>query len=245
MISDRPNSTANTNDFEFDALGEAHNYRAALFEEFGPFLRGNVAEIGAGIGQMSECLVRLPAVKHAVAVEPESSYCAKHRKRLPGYDLIEGTAADLPKGSKWDALLSINVLEHIKDDEGELARYSDLLIANKGSLCLFVPARPEIYAPIDKDFGHFRRYTKPELRKKLLTAGFGIQRLHYFNSIGYFAWWSNFCLLKKRGFEVGKVRTFDRWIFPVIHTIESRILRPPFGQSLLAVATVGIKSPSL
>jgi hypothetical protein len=42
--------------------------------------------------------------------------------------------------------------------------------------------------------------------------------------------------LKKREFEREKVRAFDRVIFPVVHSVESKILRPPFGQSLLAIA---------
>ena len=103
-------------------------------------------------------------------------------------------------------------------------------------LCLFVPARPEIYAPIDKDFGHFRRYTRPELKGKLFRAGFQVERLWYFNFVGYFAWWFNFRLLKKREFEREKLRLHDRAIFPVVHWLESKVLRPPFGQSLLAVA---------
>jgi len=77
------------------------------------------------------------------------------------------------------------------------------------------------------------------LRSKLGAAGFKIERLHYFNSLGYFAWWLNFCLLKKRGFEPAKVRLYDRFIFPVVHALERKALRPPFGQSLLAVGRAG------
>jgi hypothetical protein len=111
-----------------------------------------------------------------------------------------------------------------------------LLRPRHGALCLFVPARPEIYAPMDKDFGHFRRYKSDELRDKLRRAGFTIERFHYFNLVGYFAWWLNFCLLKKRVFEAQKVRAYDRIIFPIVHRLESKLLRPPFGQSLLTVA---------
>ncbi len=236
MMSEPPNVMAETEDFEFAALAEARNYRAALFTEFGPFLRGEVIEVGAGIGQMTEHLVRLPQVKRALAVEPDSGFCSKHRTRFPSHEILEGTAADLPLGTACDAILSINVLEHVRDDEGELKRYAGLLRARQGALCLFVPARPEIYAPIDQDFGHFRRYTRTELRRKLLGAGLEIVLLHYFNFAGYFAWWLSFCLLCKRRFNVAAVRFFDRVIFPVVHTFESKLLRPPFGQSLLAVA---------
>ena len=142
----------------------------------------------------------------------------------------------MPAGSFFDGALCLNVLEHIREDEVELRKFAKLLAPRKGTLCLFVPARPEIYAPIDKDFGHFRRYTRGELRRKLVDAGFHIERLHYFNCVGYFAWWLNFCVLKKREFEVAKVRAFDRVIFPVVHGLESRMVRPPFGQSLMAIA---------
>lgn len=235
-MSNTLNIIADTDDFEFEALQAAKNYRAALLKEFRDFLRGNVLEIGAGIGQMSEELVRIPEVKRAVAVEPEPAYCARHRHRLPGHELVEGTVEEVPAGTEWNAIVSINVLEHIRDDDDELYRYGELLRPLHGAVCLFVPARPEIYAPIDKDFGHFRRYTRGELRRKLVRAGFEIVSLHYFNLVGYFAWWLNFCLLKKRLFEGKKVAFFDRIIFPVVNTMESKIVRPPFGQSLIAVA---------
>ena len=123
----------------------------------------------------------------------------------------------------------------IEDDRAELGRYAALLGKRSGHFCLFVPARPELFSPIDKDFGHFRRYTLPELSEKLTRAGFEIVRLNYFNFTGYFAWWLNFRFLKKRGFDVAKVRLFDRLIFPINYFVESRIMRAPFGQSLIAV----------
>ena len=236
MTPEQPNYLATTHDFEFSALAEAKNYRKALFCEFGPFLKGEVVEVGAGIGQMTEHLVGLPEVTRTVAVEPDPDFCAKHRAQFPTHEILEGTAASLAPGTACDAVLSINVLEHIGEDEAELKRYATLLHSRSGVLCLFVPARPEIYAPIDKDFGHFRRYTRRELEAKLRQAGFSIISLHYFNCVGYLAWWLNFCVLKKRSFEWQKVRFYDRVIFPVVYTLESKALRPPFGQSLIAVA---------
>jgi SAM-dependent methyltransferase len=235
-MSSLPNAIAQTEDFEFAALAEAKNYRRALFTEFGPALRGDVVEVGAGIGQMTEQLLNLPDVRRAVAIEPDASFCEKFRIRLPDVELLHGTVANLPPNSAFDAILCINVLEHIGEDLAELRNFAKLLHARRGALCLFVPARPEIYAPIDKDFGHFRRYTYRDLRTKLVEAGFAIERLHYFNFVGYFAWWANFCVLKKREFEIQKVRAFDRVIFPVVNRLESKILRPPVGQSLLAIA---------
>ena len=235
-MTTQPNATASTEDFEFAALAEAKNYRAALLRDFKQYLRGNVLEVGAGIGQITSELLAIHEVERVVSIEPDPSFCAKLRTRLPGHELLEGTAADLRSDSHWNAILSINVLEHIEDDASELATYYRLLKPAQGALCLFVPARPEIYAPIDKDFGHFRRYTRPELTKKLKTAGFTIRSIRYYNLVGYFLWWANFRYLKKRTFDARAVRLFDRAVFPIVHGLESNGCAPPIGQSLQVIA---------
>jgi len=232
----RPNEIAVTEDFEFAALNEAKNYRQALLREFSSHLRGQVLEVGAGIGQMTRELLQNPAIRRVVSIEPDPKFCARFHADFPGQTLVEGTIDDLPGNDSWNAILSINVLEHIGEDERELAAYRQKLAAEKGVLCLFVPARPEIFAPIDGDFGHFRRYTRPELRAKLARAGFDIIRIRYYNFIGYFAWWLNFCVLKKRGFDLASVRFFDRAIFPAGHWLETSLCAPPIGQSLLVMA---------
>jgi SAM-dependent methyltransferase len=230
-----PNEAAQTDDFEFAALNEAKNYRAALLREFSTHLSGRVIEVGAGIGQITKDLLQNPAISKLISIEPEPKFCERCAT-FPAHTIIQGTIEDLKSEESWNAILNVNVLEHIEDDERELAIYRQKLTREKGTLCLFVPARPEIYAPIDKDFGHFRRYTKLELRQKLESAGFQILKLRYYNFVGYFAWWLSFCILKKRGFDLQAVRFFDRIIFPSFHGIETRIWPPPIGQSLLAVA---------
>jgi SAM-dependent methyltransferase len=235
-MSGLSNAAAQTEDFEFAALNEAKNYRQALLREFSQPLRGQILEVGAGIGQLTGMLLQNPAVKKLVSIEPDSEFCARLRATFPGHTIIQGTIEDLGGDEAWNAVLNVNVLEHIQEDDRELAIYRQKLAREKGVLCLFVPARPEIYAPIDRDFGHFRRYTKTELRQKLERAGFEILQLRYYNFVGYFAWWLNFCVLKKRGFDLSAVRFFDRIIFPPVHAFESKICPPPIGQSLLAIA---------
>jgi SAM-dependent methyltransferase len=235
-LTESPNASALSEDFEFAALSVADNYRKALLCEFSEYLRGNVLEVGAGIGQITEALVEKSDIKQFVSIEPDSGFYAKLLEKFPGHTVVQGTIEDLPGDRNWDAVVSINVLEHIKDDERELKNYRNHLAKNAGVLCLFVPARMEIYAELDRDFGHFRRYGRPELRQKLERAGFQILRLRYYNLAGYFAWWLNFCVFKKRHFNTGSVRFFDRFIFPVVHGFESRICPPLVGQSLLAIA---------
>jgi SAM-dependent methyltransferase len=235
-MKELPNEIAATADFEFAALRAAQNYRRALLKLFQPHLHGRVIEIGAGVGQFTELLGKLPQIRHLLAIEPDSRFCAEFRKALPGQTLLEGIITSMPEPEPWNGIVSINVLEHIRDDEDELGNYFKLLREQRGKLCLFVPARQEIYAPMDQDVGHHRRYSRPELRKKLERAGFKPLQLHYFNFTGYFLWWLNFCVLKQRKFNVGSVQLFDRFIFPCTFGLESRVCWPPIGQSLVAVA---------
>jgi SAM-dependent methyltransferase len=236
MRSELPNATATNRSFEFSALQHARNYRAALIHEFAPFLQGRLIEIGAGIGQMTELLALIPKVEYVLGVEPDEVLCANFKERLPRQPLLRGTVESIPKGESWNAIVSINVLEHIGEDERELKFYSEILSPQRGFLCLFVPAGPGIYAPLDRAFGHFRRYSKSELKTKLECAGFELLRLSYFNFLGYFAWWLNFCVLRKLQFDSRAVRFFDGALLPIVLWLERHISAPPFGQSLIAVA---------
>jgi len=235
-MKERPNEHARLANFEFDALRAADNYRRALLQEFAPYAQGRVIEVGAGIGQITELLRRMPGIQYLVSIEPDAAFCQEFRKAFPGQPLIQGTIDSLVDPQPWNAAVSINVLEHIREDEHELFIYHKLLQPEKGWLCLFVPARMEIYSPLDRDFGHHRRYSKAGLRQKLEQAGFEIRRLDYFNCVGYFAWWLSFCLLRKRGMHAKAVLLFDRIVFPAVYAFETRVLTPPFGQSLIAIA---------
>lgn len=232
----RPNSTARTEDFEFATLEQASNYRRALIAAFRPHLHGRILEAGAGIGQMTRELLTVDTIGELVSLEPEARFAERLRAFRPARNVFEGVSADLPQDEPWDAVVSINVLEHIEDDEGELARYRHMLAPRGGHLCLFVPARPELHSDMDRDLGHHRRYTKRELRRKLSEAGFRSATLQYYNLTGYFAWLLLFRLLRRRKFSRLSVRLFDKVFFPPAHWFETRVCPPPFGQNLLAIA---------
>ena len=240
MTSDRiPNAGASSEEFEFSALTQAVNYRNAIIDVFRAELAGDVIELGAGIGQMSELVARLETVRSFLAVEPDERYASRLSERLPHIAIHKGVMGTLPEDASCDVVFSINVFEHIENDLDEMVLCRKVLARKSGALCLLIPARPELYSPIDKDFGHFRRYTYSDLNAKLVRAGFHVHRLEYFSLVGYFTWLLNFRLLKARRFDPGKLAVFDRFIFPVARRLEMLLGPPPFGQSLIAVAYAG------
>jgi len=231
-----PNKFAKSEDFEFSALQEARFYRKAIAQEFLPYLTGRVIDMGAGIGQMSTLFAEIVGKENLCGVEPDPRFASIFRKDHPDISLVEGTAASLPVGAFCDTITSVNVLEHIENHVDELSEYRRLLVPTGGHLCLLVPARPEIFSPIDRDFGHFRRYTPSSMSQALESAGLTLHKLFYFNFVGYFAWLINFKILESRSFSPIMVRAFDRFIFRWTNMLEKNFARPPMGQSLVVIA---------
>jgi SAM-dependent methyltransferase len=223
-------------EFEFQALWNAKNYRAAIEKEFAPYLRGAVLEVGSGIGQFSKNILGCSKVKNLICLEPNEEFIERHKVNNSAEKHIHGIAQSLLGSTHVDAIVSVNVLEHIQDDQNELNTYQKLLSKKQGHLCLLAPARPEIYSRIDHRFGHYRRYTKHELCDKISKSGLIVEKVFYYNFIGYFAWWFVFCLLKSSGFNPSSVCLFDRFIFPPVNWIERCVFRPPFGQSIVLIA---------
>lgn len=235
-INTSVNAFATNPNFEFETIEIAHNYRRAILELFRSHLRGDIVEVGAGIGQLSEGLKRLPEVQSFAVLEPDGRLAEEFQQRHPEVELHQKTASEMPAGTEWDGIVSVNVLEHIEDDEAELATYARLLAPRKGTFCVLAPADPFLYSPIDRDFGHFRRYTQEEMHAKLTRAGFQVEICRPFNRIGWLVWYLNFKVLRSRVFRTGKVGFFDRWIFPPAYALERRGPAPKWGQSIVAVA---------
>ncbi len=229
------NKNASSGDFEFEALKRAVHYRRALHHRFRRHLRGKVLEVGSGTGQFSAELAGNSAITHLELLEPEPAFAESLRVLFPAHTIHTCIASELRAEGQYDAIVSVNVLEHIENDQGELRIYWNLLKPG-GALCLFVPASPWLYSPIDANFGHFRRYTKAEIKNRVRMSGLRIEPLQYCNMVGFAAWWINFKLLKKTHFEPEKVALFDRWIFPVSHRVE-RWLPKFLGQSLFVIAS--------
>jgi len=234
-MSESPNKIAITEDFEFSALREAYYYPLAIVDEFRAYMKGHVVEVGAGIGQMARLFSQEPGIKNFTAVEPDPTFSAELSRQLPDLALVKGTVSNLDIENGCDAILSVNVIEHISDDLDELKRYKKLLEAKGGYVCILTPARPEIFSPIDSDFGHFRRYTRESISELLENAGFKVEKVYYFNFPGYFVWWLNFKILKNRSFNPVMVRLYDRLIFRYSNIIEKKLYYPPIGQSVIAI----------
>jgi len=106
----KPNQRATTEDFEFEALDKAKNYRPAIIKEFLEYLKVYLWEVGAGIGQMPQSLSDLTTISRITCIETDSKFAAIHRCRFANLELVEGTIADAKRlSSSPDCIISITV----------------------------------------------------------------------------------------------------------------------------------------
>jgi SAM-dependent methyltransferase len=223
---------------DLEAMAPAVNYRRWIVDEFVPFLGSRVAEVGAGRGYVTELLAG-SATRHVSAFEPAARMYALLERRFRGrpdiatYPAYLGESGGPDRGSCFDSLVYVNVLEHVEDDAAELMRAHGVLCAG-GHLCIFVPALPVLYSAFDASIGHHRRYRRKELADLLQRAGFTILRLRYMDLVGAAGW---LLLLRfgRRPLERGQVALYDRWVVPLMRRVESA-LPLPVGKNLLCVA---------
>lgn len=78
--------------------------------------------------------------------------------------------------SRFDYVLTCEVLEHIEDDAAALTQWAGWL-KPKGTLVLSVPAHPRLWNGRDVWAGHYRRYRKAGLESVFAKAGLEIETL--------------------------------------------------------------------
>jgi SAM-dependent methyltransferase len=127
----------------------------------------------------------------------------------------------------------LNVLEHIRDDRQALHGMASILTPG-GVVVLLVPAFPALYGPIDRNLGHYRRYSRRSIARLAGATGLRIRKAHYMNALGFFGWWVNSHILKRAAQSERQIEIFDRYLVPLMSRLEG-LTHPPFGQSLLVV----------
>jgi len=208
--------------------------------EFNPTL----VDVGCGAGGT---LSRLPFPAKAVGLEYDAEEVME-AKRRGVQRLVRGSAGELPLSSgSCDAILMLDVLEHLADDRGALSEVYRVL-APQGFLLTTVPAHKFLWSPHDEAFHHERRYSKRELATKLREAGFYLSRLSYAFATAF----PLACLIRPPSrllarLGIAGARTDDFRLLPVsledfafsVVRWEAEWLKEgslPFGLSLAAVA---------
>ena len=152
---------------ELDLFAAVWNWKAYWSRQIRPFLRGDILEVGAGIGSNTRFL-NPGSGGRWVCLEPDPDLTAQlvknsqETKPQRAYESVCGTLESLA-GQQFDTILYIDVLEHIENDREELNQAASHLRPG-GHLIVLSPAHQRLFSPFDAAIGHFRRYNRPMLR---------------------------------------------------------------------------------
>lgn len=216
-----------------ESMSQAVWYNNWTLNKFTPHIGGDILEVGCGIGNFTKLLAEYGRVW---AIDINRKYLENLKKGLK-----EGVCAgygDIEKGDyffkekKFDVIVCLNVLEHIKNDGMALKNLSNLLKPG-GKLILLVPAHQFLYGKIDYAIGHFRRYSKTDIENKLKECQFKILSSKRFNFLGGIGWFFAGRMLNANAVGKGNISVFNR-IAPLLLPLE--FIEPPLGTSVLVIA---------
>jgi 2-polyprenyl-3-methyl-5-hydroxy-6-metoxy-1,4-benzoquinol methylase len=129
-----------------------------------------------------------------------------------------------------DAIVMHDVLEHIEDDAGAVAKLHALLAPN-GVAVISVPAYQWLFGHHDVQLGHYRRYTRRKL-VSLFEGVFDVEASRYYGAalIPVALWFSR---IRKKAYPIASAsRGVGHAALQAICRLESRIAMP-VGTSVL------------
>jgi 2-polyprenyl-3-methyl-5-hydroxy-6-metoxy-1,4-benzoquinol methylase len=219
-------------------MSAAKNYFAWQARLVLPHLGRRVLEVGCGIGNFTGNLLDRELV---VAIDSDPDGIAHLSNRYINCSnlhalVVEAGQVKSLAAFEFDSAVCLNVLEHIADDVQVLREIAQTLKPG-GVLVLLVPAFSTLTGPIDRNLGHFRRYSRSLLMRRAIDTGFAIRGIRYVNAAGFFGWWWNARVLRREAQSTVQIAFFDRFVVPVASRVEA-FVHPPFGQSILAVMVV-------
>lgn len=206
---------------------------------------GNVLDIGCGCGHIT--LEALRNGHSVVAIDISSDFLELARSICED----NGYSADFRRmdvkdvrgfgRNSFDNVICLDVLEHIDEDE-KILKSINYVLKDNGKFLLLVPAIKSLYGVNDIDLGHFRRYGKKDLVKKLKTTGFSISKIRYWNLLSLFPMLLFSKILKKRTYN--KIRysrksLLSRYINRTLRFLLSfeKNIEAPIGLSIFVIAT--------
>jgi SAM-dependent methyltransferase len=196
------------------------------------YLTGSILEVGAGCGSFTKHYLN-KKITSITLTELDQTNILNLNKNFDSYTNIKIIKKKINEiDEKFDAIIYLHVLEHIKDDQNEIYEASKRL-KNNGILIIMVPAHQKMYSNLDKAVGHFRRYEIDFFKKKFKFLE--LSNIKFLDSMGYLLYYLNKLFFKKEVFPSKlKIFIWDK-LFTPVSIIVDFVFRYKFGKCILAV----------
>ncbi len=217
-------------------MSRAHRFNRWMADTIAPFIKGDVLEVGAGIGNLTMLLAN--DEHRYVATDTDEESLAELRRRMQYRRSIECRIFDFSKAEQIDlfrksadTIVCLNVLEHVAEDQAALANMREC-IRPGGMAIVLVPQDPNLFGSLDEVLEHKRRYTKEELSNKISSAGLRLVQMIEFNRATRPGWFLNSKVLRRTTISPLQLRFFDLLV-PLWRRIDQQLPWP--ANSLIAI----------
>ena len=195
------------------------------------YLKENLLEVGAGIGSFTKNYKK--NISKITITELDKKNILRLKKRFKNSKIKINSQYTKNLRGKFNTILYMNVLEHIKNDTSEIKTALSKLKIN-GYLVILVPAHNELYTKFDKEIGHYRRY-KTVFFKRLKLKKCKIEKLQYIDCLGYVLYFLNKFFFKKEIYPSNlKIFIWDKFFTPLTFFLD-KIVKYKFGKNVLCV----------
>ncbi|MDP4131692.1 MAG: methyltransferase domain-containing protein [Bacteroidota bacterium] len=226
-----------------ELFADAPAFNRWLFDRIYPFCKGQVLEVGSGIGNISSLLLDKHLKVSLSDLRPEYCRYLTHQfvsnPDLQGVYQMDLSIPDFENRypaliNRFGTVIALNVVEHIEQDMLAVHNAKKLLRTG-GNLIILVPAGKRLYNNFDRELGHYRRYSGKTLTGLLTDTGLTVTHISYFNFTGILGWWFSGSVLKKKMIPRSQLKLYNQLV-PVFRIIDRLFVRFA-GLSVIAVTT--------
>jgi SAM-dependent methyltransferase len=201
-------------------ISKANRFNKWMYDVFRKQLKGEVLEIGSGIGNISRLVLEDDLSLTLSDYNPEyfewlkkEFSFAKNIKEIIQINLLHKNFQTEYSRFKenYDSIFLVNVIEHLEDDAKALENCRFILKPG-GNLVVLAPAYQWLFCNFDKKLGHFRRYTLDSLSEVIRKNDLTITKKQYFNFAGIAGWLLFGKMLNHKLISKGEMNTFNRFV---------------------------------
>ncbi len=198
--------------------------------------KGRILEFGAGTGNLSQKIERLARTEvSCIEIDERLQKIISER----GLECFNSITSVKKSSLRFDFVFTSNVLEHIQDDTQALSELREVMSSKNSILVIYVPAHMWLFSELDKNVGHFRRYSKQEITNKVQAAGFEILEVEYADSLGILATLMIKCFGYKNSMGIGNsasMKLYDTLFHPLSKTLDWLGMKYLLGCNIILTA---------
>ena len=210
---------------------------AKVFQKYVYFLikkyfKNKIFEVGAGLGSFTRQYNN--SYKEIYLSDLDKNNYLVLKKKFSKKKNIKINNQKINKiNKKFNTIIYLNVLEHIKKDKREINLAISKLNSG-GHLIILVPAHQKLYSKFDKAIGHCKRYNINFFKNNKFKNA-KVEKLIYLDMVGYFLYFCNKIFFKEEIYP-SKIKVFlwDKFFSPITIVLDF-ITNYKYGKNVLCV----------